>query len=218
MWRSFRDVYHWVSQLNDVLPLVLQMVENKLFLNLWSKTGFSARQHVSEANGGWWHTDLYYSLVQTSAAEGAIRPQRCLSALWYTLRERERLAGGQDFDGDMLLKQPMAAGLVCVRARTRERETVHGEQERKACSLWGIDFYLRHDVTFPSVTPAVLSVRPRFSSPISLKCKWTFPHFFFFTFSNKERTQDRVEALFVCHHTMTFLLISGPAARQQFKC
>lgn len=48
----------------------------------------STRQCVSRANGGWWHTDQYYSLEQTSTAEGAIRPQRCLSALWYTLEER----------------------------------------------------------------------------------------------------------------------------------
>lgn len=165
------------------------------------------RRCVSEANGGWWHTDQYYTLEQTSAAEGAIQPQRCLSALWYTLGERGGGMGGEvGFDGYMLLKQRMAAGPVCVRERDCSQKA---RARKKACSLWGIDFYLWHDVIFRSVTPAVLCVRLRFSSPHFFSMQMNLTAFL----SNKERNQDMVEALFVCHHTVTFLLISGPAAR-----
>lgn len=43
-------------------------------------------QGESEANGGWWCTDVQnYSQEKTSTAEGAIRPQRRLSTLWFPL-------------------------------------------------------------------------------------------------------------------------------------
>lgn len=130
-------------------------------------------------------------------------PALSVSPVIYAQRERLRgWEGRLDLMGTCCSNNEWPLGLcVCV------RETVHREQ--KACSLWGIDFYLWHDVTFPSVTPAVLCVRPRFSSPRFSKMQMDLSAFL----SNKERNQDRVEALFVCHHTMTFLLISGPAAR-----
>lgn len=142
------------------------------------------RRCVSEANGGWWHTDQYYTLEQTSAAEGAIQPQRCLSALWYTLGER----GGGDGRGGRIWWVHAAQttngrwACVCV----RERETVHRKQEqekKKACSLWGIDFYLWHDVIFRGVTPAALCVRLRFSRPHFFSMQMNLTAFL----SNKER-------------------------------
>lgn len=139
------------------------------------------RRCVSEANGGWWHTDQYYTLEQTSEAEGAIQPQRCLSALWYTLGER----GGGDGRGGRIwwvhAAQTTNGRWACV----WERETVHRkqEQEKKACSLWGIDFYLWHDVIFRSVTPAVLCVRLRFSRPHFFSMQMNLTAFL----SNKER-------------------------------
>lgn len=142
------------------------------------------RQCVSEANGGWWHTDQYYTLEQTSEAEGAIQPQCCLSALWYTLGEREvaGMGGEVGFDGYMLLKQRMAAGPVCERERDCSQKA-RARKKKKACSLWGIDFYLWHDVIFRSVTPAVLCVRLRFSRPHFFSMQMNLTAFL----SNKER-------------------------------
>lgn len=139
----------------------------------------SVRRRVSEADDGWWHTDQCYSLEQTSAAEGAVRPQRCLSALWYTLGERgcgERRGGriwwvhaAQTTNGRWACVCVCASARPCVCKRLFTA---------KACSLWGTDFYLWHNVTFASVTPAVLCVRPGFSSPLCSKMQMDLSAFF----------------------------------------
>lgn len=65
------------------------MVENKLLCSNVEVKPVSRSQDESEANGGCWGPDPNYSLEKTSTAEGALRPQRRLSALWFTLRDRE---------------------------------------------------------------------------------------------------------------------------------
>lgn len=135
------------------------------------------RQCVSEANGGWWHTDQYYTLEQTSEAEGAIQPQCCLSALWYTLGEREvaGMGGEVGFDGYMLLKQRMAAGPVCE----RERETVHRkqEQEKKHVAFEGLTFICGTMSYFAASHRQFFVCAWGFLAHISFRCKWTLPRF-----------------------------------------
>lgn len=103
-----------------------------------------------------------------ATAEGAIPPHRRLSSLWFPLGDREgvwRRSGGVMATCCLNNRRPLGL-CACVHAG-------RGSRVKKACSLWGIDFYLWHDVTFPSVTPVVVCVR----RGISAKRKWTFPLF-----------------------------------------
>lgn len=127
--------------------------------------------------------------------------------------------GGKDLMGTCCLNNEWPLGLcVCgggVRARDcSQRARVKKKKKNKRVAFEGLTFICGTMSHFRASQPAVLCVRRGFfPANVSLKCKWTFPLFFLFFLSNKERNQDRVEALFVCHHTVTFLLISGPAAR-----
>lgn len=95
---------------------------------------------------------------------------------------------------------------LCVRARVcSQRAAV------KTCSACeGLTFICGTMSHFQASHQQLFVCAGGFLAHISLKCKWTFPLFFL---SSKERDEDKGEALFVCRHTMTFLLISGPAAR-----
>ena len=100
---------------------------------------------------------------------------------------------------------------LCVRVRARDCSQ---RAKKKRVAFEGLTFICGTMSHFQASHRQFFVCARGFPAHVSLKCKWTFPLFL----SNKERNQDRVEALFVCHHTMTFLLISGPAAREQFKC
>lgn len=133
------------------------------------------RRCVSEANGGWWHTDQYYTLEQTSEAEGAIQPQRCLSALWYTLGER----GGGDGRGGRIwwvhAAQTTNGRWACV----CERETVHRkqEQEKKHVAFEGLTFICSTMSYFAASHRQFFVCAWGFLAHISFRCKWTLPRF-----------------------------------------
>lgn len=171
MWKSFGDVYHRVSQLNNVLPLVLQMAENKLFLDLWSKTAFYEALCMYEANSGWWHTDQYYSLEQTSTAEGAIRPQRCLSALWYTLRERSwgDARGGRIWW--VHAAQTAHGRWACVCAYER---LFTESKSKKRVAFEGLTFICGTMSHLQASHRQFFAHAWGFLAHVSLKCKWTF--------------------------------------------
>lgn len=126
--------------------------------------------------------------------------------------------GGKDLMGTCCLNNEWPLGLcvwwrgACERLFTESKS--EKKKKNKRVAFEGLTFICGTMSHFRASQPAVLCVRRGFfPANVSLKCKWTFPLFFLFFLSNKERNQDRVEALFVCHHTVTFLLISGPAAR-----
>lgn len=126
--------------------------------------------------------------------------------------------GGKDLMGTCCLNNEWPLGLCVWWRGACERLFTEGKSEKKKknkrVAFEGLTFICGTMSHFRASQPAVLCVRRGFfPANVSLKCKWTFPLFFLFFLSNKERNQDRVEALFVCHHTVTFLLISGPAAR-----
>lgn len=130
----------------------------------------SMRLCVSEANDGWWHSDQYYSLEQTSRAEGAIWPQCCLSALWYTLRER----GCGDSRGGRIwwvhAAQTTNGRWACVCAQ----ETVHREQQRKRVAFEGLTFICGTMSHFLASHRQFFVCAWGFLAHVSLKCKWNF--------------------------------------------
>lgn len=88
---------------------------------------------------------------------------------------------------------------------------IHREQERKKkhVAFEGLTFICGVMSHLQASHQQLFARTEGFLAPVSQKCKWPFPLFF----SNKERNWDRVETLFGCHRTVTFLFISWPAGR-----
>lgn len=94
---------------------------------------------------------------------------------------------------------------------------VHREQRQeknKRVAFEGLTFICGTMSHFRASHRQLSVCAPSFSGPRFCKMQMDLSAIL----SHKEKNEEGAEALLVCHHTMTFLLISGPEARQRFKC
>lgn len=100
-------------------------------------------------------------------------PTPSVNPVIYARRQRAGLGEELRFDGYMLLKQPIAAGLVCLRAS--RRETVQREYEwKKHVAFEGLTFICSMMSHFQASHRQLFACAAGFSG----KRKWTFTLFF----------------------------------------
>lgn len=137
-------------------------------------------------------------------------PTLSVNPVIYARRQRARLDEELRFDGYMLLKHPIAAGFVCLRANSR-RETVRGEYEwKKHVAFEGLTFICGTMSHFQASHRHLFLCAGGF---LPLKRKWTFVCFL--VLERRIKAESRC-CLFVI--IVADLYISEPAARHQFKC